>query len=69
MKAILKKDDLEVGKTYTMIRNGNFKSVSIKAEVKMYAGDVCIEVDLGDGFNPMLMLDRVSDICRFIEFN
>ncbi|QIQ60803.1 hypothetical protein [Stenotrophomonas phage vB_SmaS_BUCT548] len=69
MKSILNKYDLEVGKTYTMIRNGLFHSTSIKCEVKMHAGDVCIEVDLGDEIKPMCFLNEVSDVCLFIEFN
>ncbi|WFG37940.1 hypothetical protein 20Sep420_00055 [Pseudomonas phage 20Sep420] len=70
MKAMLKKDDLEVGKPYLMIRNASFESVRYGIEVKEVDGTLVVHVkNLEDDFETDILMTNVNSACRFIEFN
>lgn len=70
MKAMLTKDKLEAGKTYTMINNAFGYPVRYLCEVREDGGTLVAKVSgFGDDFVTDILLTSIGDRCRFIEFN
>lgn len=69
MKAMLKKGDLEVGKTYFMYRNASLEHVRYLCEVKEVNNVVVVHMHMADDFETDIALSMINELCLFVEFN